>query len=98
MATSKVARSGEGIFHRLANVIVRWPLLVIGVWIAFAVAPLLAFPPLAEITARQQVAQLPDDAAHAALWLPPPVNPPQMSSRVAVSPAAYRPGTSVEQS
>ena len=43
-------------------------------------------------------AQLPDDIAQAALWLPPPVKPPQISSRVAASPAAYRPGTSVAQS
>ena len=62
MGKSEVARGGEGIFQRLANVVVRWPLLVIAVWIALAVGPLLAFPPLAEITARQQVAQLPDDA------------------------------------
>ena len=62
MGKSGVARGGEGIFQRLANVVVRWPLLVIAVWIALAVGPLLAFPPLAEITARQQVAQLPDDA------------------------------------
>ena len=33
--------------------------------------------------------------AQAALWLPPPVKPPQISSRVAASPAAYRPGTVV---
>ncbi|OBF26001.1 hypothetical protein A5724_32345 [Mycobacterium sp. ACS1612] len=42
--------------------VVRWPLLVIGMWIGFAIIPLVTFPPLAEITARQQVAQLPDDA------------------------------------
>ena len=40
-------------------------------------------------------AQKPDDSAQAALWLPPPVKPPQISSRVAASPAAYRPGTLV---
>src|SRR4051812_27033768 len=61
MAKREIA-GGEGIFQRLANVVVRWPLLVIGLWLAFAIVPLLAFPPLAEITARQQVAQLPDDA------------------------------------
>ena len=33
-------------------------------------------------------AGLPDDIAQAALWLPPPVKPPQISSRVAASPAA----------
>ncbi|MFF3327892.1 hypothetical protein [Streptomyces sp. NPDC002889] len=48
--------------------------------------------------AAPRPAQLPEEAAHAALWLPPPVKPPQISSLVAVSPAAYRPGTSVEQS
>lgn len=62
MGKGDIARRGEGFFQRLANVVVRWPLLVIGVWIAFAAVPLLTFPPLAEITARQQVAQLPDDA------------------------------------
>jgi RND superfamily putative drug exporter len=61
MAKTEIA-GGEGIFQRLANVVVRWPLLVIGMWIAFAIIPLVTFPPLAEITARQQVAQLPDDA------------------------------------
>ena len=43
-------------------------------------------------------AQLPDDIAHAALWLPPPVKPPQISSRVAACPATNRPGTPVAQS
>ena len=54
--------SGKGIFQWLANVVVRWPLLVIGLWIAFAVVPLTTIPPLAEIASRQQVATLPDDA------------------------------------
>src|SRR5436305_807025 len=40
----------------------------------------------------------PEEIAQAALWLPPPVNPPQMGSRVAASPAAYRPDTLVAQS
>ncbi|WP_082965379.1 RND family transporter [Mycobacterium sp. ACS1612] len=61
MAKTEIA-GGEGIFQRLASVVVRWPLLVIGMWIGFAIIPLVTFPPLAEITARQQVAQLPDDA------------------------------------
>ena len=38
--------------------------------------------------AAARPAQLPDESAQAALWLPPPVNPPQMYSRVATSPAA----------
>jgi putative drug exporter of the RND superfamily len=62
MGKGDIARGGEGFFQRLANVVVRWPLLVIVAWIAFAAVPLLTFPPLLEITARQQVSPLPDDA------------------------------------
>ncbi len=40
------------------------------------------------VTCRARSAQEPDDIAQAALWLPPPVKPPQISSRVAASPAA----------
>ncbi len=42
-------------------------------------------------------AKEPEESAHAELWLPPPVKPPQISSRVAASPAANRPGTVVAQ-
>jgi RND superfamily putative drug exporter len=53
---------GGGIFGRLGNVVVRWPLLVIAFWIALAAVPLLTLPPLATIAARQEAATLPDDA------------------------------------
>ncbi len=38
--------------------------------------------------AAARPAQMPEEIAQAALWLPPPVKPPQISSRVAASPAA----------
>jgi RND superfamily putative drug exporter len=54
---------GGGIFQRLGNVVVRWPLLVIALWIALAAVPLLTLPPLAVIAARQPPTALPDNAA-----------------------------------
>ena len=38
--------------------------------------------------AAEAPANAPVEIAHAALWLPPPVKPPQIGSRVALSPAA----------
>ena len=38
---------GEGDMRRLADLVVRWPWAVIGVWVALAVALPLAFPSLA---------------------------------------------------
>lgn len=54
--------NGEGFFPRLADVVVRWPLLVIGAWLALAIIPFLTFTPLAETAAKQQIQTLPADA------------------------------------
>ena len=48
--------------RRLADVVVRWPWAVIGVWIAIAVALPLTFPSLNEMAQRQPLAILPSDA------------------------------------
>ncbi|PXX08702.1 RND family transporter [Mycolicibacterium moriokaense] len=48
--------------RRLADLVVRWPLAVIGIWIAIAVALPLAFPSLNEMTQRHPLAILPSDA------------------------------------
>ncbi len=61
MGTSDVARSG-GVFQKLGNVVVRWPLLVIVFWIAVAAVPLLTLPPLAEIVGRHKATPIPYDA------------------------------------
>jgi putative drug exporter of the RND superfamily len=61
MATTEIA-APSGFFQRLGDLVVRWPLLVIGFWIALAAVPLLTFPPLAVIAGRNQAAPLPDDA------------------------------------
>ena len=61
MVTGEVAKAG-GIFQRLGDVVVRWPLLVIGFWIALAAALFLTLPPLAVVAARHQVEALPADA------------------------------------
>jgi putative drug exporter of the RND superfamily len=61
MVTGEVAKAG-GIFQRLGDVVVRWPLLVIGFWIALAAALFLTLPPLAVVAAQHQVEALPADA------------------------------------
>lgn len=48
--------------RRLADLVVRWPLAVIGIWIAIAVALPLTFPSLNEMTQRHPLAILPSDA------------------------------------
>jgi RND superfamily putative drug exporter len=48
--------------RRLADLVVRWPLAVIGVWIALAVALPLSFPSLGEMAERHPLAILPSDA------------------------------------
>src|SRR5207244_1855211 len=61
MATTDVAPTG-GVFSRLGDVVVRWPLLVIGFWIALAAVLALVLPPLAVVAARHQTQPLPADA------------------------------------
>jgi putative drug exporter of the RND superfamily len=48
--------------RRLADLVVRWPWAVIGVWIALAVALPLTFPSLGEMAAKHPLAILPSDA------------------------------------
>ncbi len=48
--------------RRLADLVVRWPWAVIGVWIAIAVALPLTFPSLNEMAQRHPLAILPSDA------------------------------------
>jgi RND superfamily putative drug exporter len=59
--SSEAARPG-GLFDRLGSIAVRWPLLVIAFWIAFAGALALLFPPLMEAAAKNQTPALPNDA------------------------------------
>ena len=61
MAANDVTRSG-GVFQKLGNVVVRWPLLVVVFWVALAAIPLLTLPPLAEIVGRHKATPLPYDA------------------------------------
>lgn len=51
-----------GLVQRLVDVIIRWPLLVIGFWIAVAATLTLTLPPLAVVAANKQVEALPADA------------------------------------
>lgn len=48
--------------RRLADLVVRWPLVVIGVWIAIAAALTLTFPSLNEMAQKHPLALLPSDA------------------------------------
>ena len=51
-----------GIFQRLGNFVARWPLLVIGFWIAAAAVLMLTLPPLPVVAAQHQAKPLPDYA------------------------------------
>src|SRR3984893_5920560 len=48
--------------RRLADLVVRWPWAVIGVWVAIAIALPLTFPSLNEMAQRHPLAILPSDA------------------------------------
>ena len=48
--------------RRLADLVVRWPWAVIGVWVAIAVALPLTFPSLNEMAQKHPLAILPSDA------------------------------------
>ncbi len=48
--------------RRLADLVVRWPWAVIGVWVALAVALPLSFPSLGEMAEKHPLAILPSDA------------------------------------
>jgi RND superfamily putative drug exporter len=48
--------------RRLADLVVRWPWAVIGVWVALAVALPLAFPSLGEMAEKHPLVILPSDA------------------------------------
>ena len=48
--------------RRLADLVVRWPLAVIGIWIALAVALPLTVPSLNEMAQKHPLSMLPDDA------------------------------------
>lgn len=48
--------------RRLADLVVRWPWAVIGVWIAMAIALPLSFPSLGEMAERNPLVILPSDA------------------------------------
>ncbi|CAN5715794.1 RND family transporter [soil metagenome] len=48
--------------RRLADLVVRWPLVVIGVWVAMALALPLAFPSLTTMAERHPLVILPSDA------------------------------------
>src|SRR5579875_1443580 len=48
--------------QRLADFVVRWPWVVIGIWVAVAVALPLTFPSLGEMAQKHPLAILPSDA------------------------------------
>jgi RND superfamily putative drug exporter len=60
-AAPSTARGG-GIFGRVGDVVVRWPWIVIAVWIGLAVVLPPLFPTLVEATQKQPVSPLPADA------------------------------------
>lgn len=61
IGTGEAAKPG-GIFDRIGDVVVRWPLLVIASWIAVAAVLALVFPPLMVEAGKREQKPLPDDA------------------------------------
>ncbi|WP_084454037.1 MMPL/RND family transporter [Mycobacterium interjectum] len=59
--TGEAAKPG-GIFDRIGDIVVRWPLLVIAGWIAVAAILWLVFPPLMVEAGRHEQKPLPDNA------------------------------------
>ncbi|OBJ90621.1 RND family transporter [Mycobacterium asiaticum] len=59
--SSESAKPG-GIYDRIGQFVVQWPLLVIGGWIAVAIALALAFPPLQVQAGKHPPQPFPDDA------------------------------------
>ena len=51
-----------GVFDRLGDFVVRWPLVVIGFWVALAAVLLLTLPSLTQMASERPVAILPSDA------------------------------------
>jgi RND superfamily putative drug exporter len=61
--TDTAGTAGGGrVFQWLGDVVVRWPWVVIGCWLALAVALPLTFPSLKEMSEKHPVAILPADA------------------------------------
>lgn len=54
--------TGTGVYQRLGNFVTRWPLVVIGLWIALAAVVSLAIPPLGVVIGQKQAAIMRDDA------------------------------------
>src|SRR6201998_3826406 len=61
-APTTVPTGGDGDMRRLADFVVRWPWVVIGLWVAIAVALPLTFPSLNEMSQKHPLAILPSDA------------------------------------
>ncbi|REY41641.1 hypothetical protein DSL22_16740, partial [Mycobacterium tuberculosis] len=61
MARHDEAKAG-GLFDRIGNFVVRWPLIVIGCWIAVAAALTLLLPTLQAQAAKREQAPLPPGA------------------------------------
>jgi RND superfamily putative drug exporter len=56
------AAEGGSFFGRIGHFVVRWPLVVIGVWIALAIGLSQLFPPLAVLAQKAPASILPPDA------------------------------------
>ena len=61
MGTTSAGRAG-GAFQRLGDFVVRWPLVVIGFWVALAAVLSLTFPSLTQMVREHPVAILPANA------------------------------------
>ena len=60
--TTSTATRPVGVFQSLGDLVVRWPWLVIGFWVALAVVLPPLFPKLADVTQKQPISPLPANA------------------------------------
>lgn len=62
---TETAAEGRGVFGQVGAVVVRWPLFVIGFWIALGVLLTQIFPPLGVLAQRAPASMLPTNAPSA---------------------------------
>jgi RND superfamily putative drug exporter len=54
--------AGGGVFAQIADLVVRWPRLVVGCWVLLAAALPTMFPSLTQLAQKSPTAMLPPDA------------------------------------
>jgi putative drug exporter of the RND superfamily len=59
--TAAVSAAAGGVFRRVGDFVVCWPMLVVGAWVALAAGLFVTLPPLAQMVREHPVALMPAD-------------------------------------